>query len=235
MLFLKDTFPYMEKYAYRHGMELIISEFGKLLKEYDYGAAEKAMLLDYKAAYEHICNQNHKKALRYEMQAVKYCDEIVNINPHLAANIYGNIGGLYHTAGQTEKAKNYMEQSYLVLTDNNLQYTNDSITQICNYANLAANMGEPRKAIKALEACAKAVKKYNSDFSSDYANLLWDIGCIYIRLHDRANAVANFKAAMKIYTVLWAEEPELINLKMTELQRMADIYGINTQNLISAN
>lgn len=49
----------MEKYAYRSGMELIISELQSLVDTNE----DKAILLDYKAAYEHICNKNHKKAL----------------------------------------------------------------------------------------------------------------------------------------------------------------------------
>ena len=42
-----------------------------------------------------------------------------------------------------ENAKIYMEKAYYILTENNLQYTADSIAQICNYANLAANLSEP--------------------------------------------------------------------------------------------
>lgn len=231
LLFLKDAFPYMEKYAYRIGMEIIISELQALC----YNNEDKAMLLDYKAAYEHICNKNHKKALQYEQQAIKYCAEIEAVNPHLVANIYGNIGGLYHSVNQLEKAKSYMERGYFVIREYELEYTNDSIIQICNYANLAANMGEPEQAIAALEACAKAVKTYNSDNSSDYANLLWDIGCIYMQMYDRANALVNFKAAMQIYTELWVNEPEMINAKLVELQNMADVYGMNVQKLLAAN
>ena len=234
LLFLKDAFPYMEKYAYRSGMELIIAELENLIKQFDYGAVEKAMLLDYKAAYEHICNQNHKKALQYETQAVKYCDEILNINPHLAANIYDNIGGLCHSEGYTDKAKYYMEQAYMILSEYNLQYTNDSVIMISNYANLLANVGEPERALKALEVCAKAVREYNSADSSDYANLLWDTGCIYLQVGNRNKAVVRFKAALEIYTELWANEPELINAKIAELKNMAAIYGMNTQNLITA-
>lgn len=235
LLFLKDTFPYMEKYAYRSGMELVITELETMIKQYNYGAVERAMLLDYKAAYEHICNQNHKKAVQYEQQAVKYCDELEAVNPHLAANIYGNIGGLYHSVGQMERAKQYMEKAYFVLSENNLQFTNDTVIQICNYANLAANMGEPKRAIKALEQCAKAVKRYNSDNSGDYANLLWDIGCIYMQIHDKGSAVVNFKAALKIYSEIWADEPGLMKMKQTELQNIAAVYGMNIKNLISAN
>lgn len=235
LLFLKDTFPYMEKYAYRSGMETIISEIESMIKEYNYDAVEKALLLDYKAAYEHICNQNHKKALQYEEQAIKYCDEIVDVNPHLTANIYGNIGGLYHSASQLDKAKFYMEKAYAILIENDLQYTNDSVIQICNYANLAANMGEPQKAIQALKRCADTVKEYNSDNSSDYANLLWDMGCIYFQIYDKDNAAVNLNKALKIYSELWANEPELLQPRLDELKSMAVTYGMNTENLISVN
>ena len=235
LLFLKDVFPYMEKYAYRLGMEIIISEIENMIKEFNYGAVEKAMLFDYKAAYEHICNQNHKKALQYEEQALKYCDEIITENPYLVANIYGNIGGLYHSENHLDKAKTYMEKAYAILTENNLQYTNDSVIQICNYANLAANMGEPQKAVQALKRCADTVKEYNSDNSSDYANLLWDMGCIYFQMYDRDNATVNFKKALKIYSELWANEPELLQSKLTEFQNMTEAYGMNNENLISVN
>lgn len=230
-LFLKDVFAYMEKYAYRSGMELIISELQSLADTNE----DNAMLLDYKAAYEHICNQNHKKALQYEQQAVKLCDEIMLTNPHLAANIYGNIGGLYHTENQIDKAKYYMELAYQTLVDSGMYFTNDAVIQVCNYANLAASMGEPIKAIRALKRCANAVKEYNSENSSDYANLVWDIGCIYMQMRDKNNAVMYFKTALRIYTDLWTNEPELLQMKLTELKNMAVVYGVNIKNLISAN
>lgn len=234
LLFIKDAFPYMEKYAYRSGMETIISEIDNMIKEYNYGAVEKALLLDYKAAYEHICNQNHKKALQYEEQAIKYCDEIITENPYLVANIYGNIGGLYHSANQLDKAKFYMEKAYAILIENDLQYTNDSVIQICNYANLAANMGEPQKAIQALKRCANVVKECIGE-STDYANLLWDMGCIYFQIYDKDNAAVNLKKALKIYSALWANEPELLQPRLDELTNMAVTYGMNTENLISVN
>ena len=230
-LFLKDVFAYMEKYAYRSGMELIISELQSLVDTNE----DKAILLDYKAAYEHICNKNHKKALQYEQRAVKLCEEIATVNPHLAANIYGNIGGLYHTENQLDKAKYYMELAYQTLVDSGIDFTNDAVIQVCNYANLAASMGEPRKAIQALKRCANAVKEYNSENSSDYANLAWDIGCIYTQMRDKDTAVMYFKTALRIYTDLWANEPELLQMKLTELKNMAAVYGVNIKNLISAN
>ena len=163
------------------------------------------------------------------------CEEIATVNPHLAANIYGNIGGLYHTENQLDKAKYYMELAYQTLVDSGIDFTNDAVIQVCNYANLAASMGEPRKAIQALKRCANAVKEYNSENSSDYANLAWDIGCIYTQMRDKDTAVMYFKTALRIYTDLWANEPELLQMKLTELKNMAAVYGVNIKNLISAN
>ena len=220
-LFLKDVFAYMEKYAYRAGMELILSELQALTEN----SVDKAMLLDYKAAYEHICNKNHKKALQYEQQAVKLCEEITAVNPHLAANIYGNIGGLYHTENQLDKAKYYMEFAYQTLVDSGMDFTNDAVIQICNYANLAASMGEPRKAIKALKRCANAVKEYNSENSSDYANLVWDMGCIYMQMQDKTNAADCFKTALNVYSVVWENEQELLQAKLTELRKMSHMLS----------
>lgn len=222
-LFLKDVFAYMEKYAYRSGMELIISKLQALAETTE----DRAMLLDYKAAYEHICNKNHKKALQYEQQTVKLCEEIAAVNPHLVANIYGNIGGLYHSIGDVKNAKDYMEWAYRILIDNHLQFTNDSVIQICNYANLAASMGEPRKAIKALKRCANAVKEYNSENSSDYANLVWDIGCIYMQMQDKTNASDCFKTALNVYSIVWENEPELRKAKIEELRKMMILLDRN--------
>ena len=215
----------MEKYAYQSGMKLIISE----LETMAYNNDDRALLFDYKSAYEHICNQNIFAALEYELQAVNLCDE--NTNPHLAANICANMGGLYHSTGDVLNAKIYMEKAYHILMENNLQYTTDSIAQICNYANLAANLSEPEKAITALKKCVE----YTEENSGIYAELLWNTGIIYLQMNDKANAVPHLKKALNIYAEIYEDEPELTQRKISELQDAVSAYGINAQNLISEN
>lgn len=86
------------------------------------------------------------------------------------------MGGLYHASGDVLNAKIYMEKAYYILTENSLQYKADSITQICNYANLAANLSEPEKAITALTKCVE----YTEENSGIYAELLCCIGnCVF--------------------------------------------------------
>ncbi len=225
LLFLKDAFAYMEKYAYESGMRLIISE----LERYDSTIDDKALIFDYKSAYEHICNQDMQKAMEHELQAVDLCDEISN--QHLKANIYANMGGLYHATGDVLQAKDFMEKAYCILTENNLQYTNDSIIQICNYANLAANLGESKKAIQALEKCTEHV----IENGSIHAELLWNMGLIYLQMNDKTNAENKLKQALTIYSEIWQDEPELIEQKISELKDAVTAYGINPQNLITGN
>ena len=95
-------------------------------------------------------------------------------------------------------------------------------------------MGEPQKAIQALKRCANVVKECIGE-STDYANLLWDMGCIYFQIYDKENASVNLKKALKIYSELWANEPELLQPRLDELKSMAVTYGMNTENLISVN
>ena len=206
--FIKDAFAYMEKYAYKNGMSLIISE----LEQYSESADDTALILDYKSAYEHIINGNMQKSAEYEMQAVNLCDSLTN--PHLKANIYANMGGLYHTTGEMLKAKEFMEKAYRILAENNLQYTADSVTQICNYASLAANMGEPQKAIQALEKCAEHIIPN----TIMHAELLENIGLIYLQMNDTDRAKEKLTQALNIYSEVWEGSPELTEQKISEIK-----------------
>lgn len=88
-------------------------------------------------------------------------------------------------------------------------------------------MGEPLNAIRALKRCAEGVKQYNSEYSSDYANLVWDMGCIYLQMRDKTNAADCFKSALNVYSVVWENEPELLQAKVEELRKMAAAFKIN--------
>ena len=125
-----------------------------------------------------------------------------------------------------------MEQAYLTLRNAGLEYTNDGVIQISNYANLAADMGEPLKAIEALNRCAMAVREYNFEYCGDYANLQWDIGCLYLRMNDTEQAAIRFKTALDIYTEIWRDEPELIDSKVKELQSYVHIYQLVDRPLL---
>ena len=219
--FIKDAFAYMERYAYKSGMSLIISE----LEQYSESVDDTALILDYKSAYEHIINGDMQKSAEYEMQAVNLCDSLTN--PHLKANIYANMGGLYHAESEMLKAKEFMEKAYRILTENNLQYTADSLTQICNYASLAANMGEPQRAIQALEKCTEHIIPN----TIIHAELLENIGLIYLQMNDIPNAKEKLTQSLNIYSEVWEDSPELTEQKISEIKEQ--IFLLN--NSITEN
>ena len=68
-----------------------------------------------------------------------------------------------------------------------------------NYARLLAETGEARRAITALQKCADFVKATNSETTSDYADLLFDIAGITSQLSGIQAAEQYFIRAFRIY------------------------------------
>ena len=86
----------------------------------------------------------------------------------------------------------------------------EHIHRLMYIANLAANIGEPEKAITALKKCAE----YTEENSGIYADLLWNTGIIYLQMNDMANAVPYLKKALNIYAEIYEDEPELTQRKI---------------------
>lgn len=123
----EDVFPYMEKYRYIQGMELILKELTDMLDEQGIGTiSERALFLDYRA----VCEKNLNKAIRLEKEAVALLVEITSDNALLASNLYANLGGLYKQNGNLEQAKQAMEEGIRILNEYGLVPYHDSIAQI---------------------------------------------------------------------------------------------------------
>ena len=223
LLFLEDVFPYMEKYHYEQGMHLILIELSNLLEQPHFGTIkDRALLLDYRAALE----KKPEKALQYEQEAIRLLGTINNDNAHLAANLYGNLGGLYHSVKNLPLAKENLETGISLLEQYNLIYTNDCIPQVCNYASLLADMGESNRALKALNKMGQIVKEANSEISSDYVTIQELIGTIYLLETDIENAKIHFKKALAAYEILWASDPDMIEAKYQEIYNLYPQAGI---------
>lgn len=231
LLFLEDVFPYMEKFHYQKGMKEIIRELKQLLKGEHHGTvADQALLLDYQAAME----EKTEKAIRLEKEALMKLKEITADNAHLVSNLHANLGGLYRINGQAELAKEHMEKGLLLLEQYQLLSSNDSLPQINNYAALLTEMQEPDRAMSVLQKLARIIKDYNSDHCLDYAQVQESMGSICLITADVPKAKNHFKKAMKIYEDVWADEPELIEQKYKEIQKLYPQIGIAlAQSLLS--
>ena len=231
LLFLEDVFPYMEKYHEENGMKRILGELSSLFEDISIGTvSDRALLLDYKAALE----KNIGKAVKLEKEAVSLLSPVTHKNAHLAANLYGNLGGLYHQQGNTKLAKQAMEQGINLLEQYELLYMNDSIVQICNYAALLTDTGEASRALSTLRKCAQLVKEYNSDQCLDYAIIQEAMGTSYLVQADIEQATSNLKKAMAIYESVWESGPEAIDNKYQQIQELYINAGIQIgQQLLS--
>ncbi len=229
--FLEDAFAYMDKYHYEEGMKKVVAEIENLLNNSIIGtASDKALLLDYKAA---MADQT-SKAIKLEQQALELLTEINADNALLASNLNANMGALYHKANKNDLAAYHMEQGISILEKYGLIYMNQSIAQICNYAVLLHDMGESERGLSALRRCAKTVKEYSSELSSDYAAIQEAMGNINLACGRLDKAREHLKKALSIYEQLWSDEPQLTEAKREEIlqQYAAAGLGIGSSLLI---
>lgn len=233
--FLEDAFTYMDKYHFEDGMKKIVAEMEYLLKDKAVGEAEdRALLLDYQAALAEQFEHQTAKAIKLEQEALALLPEITADNALLASNLHANMGALYHTIGKKNPAmgKNnlaarYMEQGIAFLEQYGLIYINQSVAQICNYAVLLCDMGEPERGLSALRKCAKAVKEFNSEASGDYAAIQEAMGNINLACGRLDKAKDHLQKAMTIYEQIWSDEPELIEHKYEEIKQQYAHTGLS--------
>ena len=197
LLFIEDTFAYMEKYRYASGMHRLVDVMSALLADEAVGTAnDRALLLNNKASCEGLLNYNYSKAITLAKKAIAAC--VPEDNLILVANLHMNLGYLYQYSKDFDNAKLYMKQGMDLLSQSGIQ-TNDIIIMVRNYARLLAETGEPNNAIKALKNCAALVKLQNTDMCSDYADLVFNIAAISLQIGNTDTAKAHFEEAFMIY------------------------------------
>lgn len=197
LLFLEDTFSYMEKYRYASGMRKNAEAMKILLSDENIGTQnDRALLLNNQASCEGLLDKNYPKAIALERKAISVCKPEDNLV--LAANLNMNLGYLYHYNSDFENAKIFMEKAMQLLSQANT-INHDIIAMIRNYARLIAAMGEPYKAVEAMKKCAALVKSENTDKCTDYADLIFDAAAISLQIGNMDVAKTYFIKAFNIY------------------------------------
>jgi len=216
LLFLQDMFQYMDKYRYEVGMQIVIDELSAILADGSVGtSSDRACLLDACAALE----KNSNKQMELLQEAIRVLGEVDSGNAHLAANLYANMGALYYQSGRMDLAKIYMEQGAHFLDAYGLIGYHDSVMQICNYATLLTQMGEPQRAYAALAKLAQTVQECNSDQCWDYGWIQELMGSICVIKGDGVQAQVHLQQAMAIYELVFEDEPELLEQKRQEISQ----------------
>ena len=229
LLFLENVFQYMDKYRYESGMQTIIEEMTTILSDDSVGtSADRACLLDARAVLE----KNTKKQIELVEEAIRVLGDVYPGNAHLAANLHANLGALYHKNGRMDLAKLHMEKGAHLLEEYGLTGYHDSVTQICNYATLLTDMGEPRRAYSALLKLARTVQECNSDQCLDYGLIQQVMGSICVVKGDAAQAQLHHQRAMAIFEVVFEDEPVLLEEKRKEIGQAAIVSRQKNQKLL---
>lgn len=224
LAFIIDVFPYMEKYKFKSGMEMILAELEQMNKEGLCNAAAQALIFDYKATMEQHFTNNFVKALEYQKKAAELSNACVDEKPQLVSNVYANLGSIYLALEMTDEASECMEFAYTTLRNAGLLNSPDGMAQVFNCANLFAELGNYNKAVSMLEACAKVLLDNELYGTVNYANILWGAGLMYMQIGEIEKAQQRIDSAWDIYNVVWRDEPELLDGKFRELQS----YAFNT-------
>ena len=212
--FLEDVFPYMDKYRYDQGMEVVLNELSALLKVKTIGSvSDRALLLSYRAYGE----KKPEKAIKLQKDAVGMITEIAPDNALLVSNLYSNLGGMYKQTGKLELTKENMEQGIHILEQYGLTYYHDSLVQITNYAVLLTDMGQPDVGLSALRKLCRVIREYNSDTGLNYASVQEAMGNICLTKGEVKQATTHFQKAMEIYETVFEFEPDMIETKKQQL------------------
>lgn len=212
--FAEDVFPYMEKFHYVQGMELVLKHLTELLKDDAVGSiSDRALLMDYRAC----CEKKPDKAIKLEKDAIAMLTEINSDNALLAANLHANLGSMYRQSGKHELAKQHMEQGIQLLEQFGLVPYHDSIPQITNYAVLLTEMGQPDMGLSALRKLFRVIREYNSDQTIDYATVQEALGNICLTIGEVQQATTHFQKAMTVYEIVFEAESEMIEAKKQAL------------------
>ena len=215
--FIEDAFSYMEKYKYENGMRLIVSEMERFKAELQ--PNDIALLYDCQSAIEAMFGTSLKKAIELSKKAVAAC--VPEENFHLAANLNMNLGYYYHMNGDLENAKLFMEKGMKFMSEHN-ELNNDIIIMLHNYSNLMSDCGEPLKAVRTMKKCAEMIKENHTDMCSDYADLYFDIGVIYLQIGENRKAEDCFKEAFRVYKIIYDDTDKVY----LEKYNLIDSYKI---------
>ena len=88
------------------------------------------------------------------------------------------------------------------------------------------DLGESERGLSALRRCAKTVKEYSSELSSDYAAIQEAMGNINLACGRLDKAREHLQKALSIYEQLWSDDPQLIELKQEEILQQYTAAGL---------
>lgn len=193
--FLFDFFDACERYRSFSSMQKCLS----YIDTSSFSNCEKAHFLDCQACISACLYSDYSTASDLSGEACNTVEKEEDLL--LTANIFANAGYYQHLNNQLDSAEKYMLTAmdyFSRISDDNTVYF-DKFRFIQNYCNLLGAKGEHKKAIELLEKIkAEADSKFEKE-NILTANILFDIGILWLIINDIQNARWNFEEAFSMY------------------------------------
>lgn len=200
ILFIQDSFTYMENYYYESGMRKIVNELECLLKEKENRTAKNtALLYSFWSAVRLYFDDDKKGAYEYSKKAVEALPALNSDTALLISNIYYNYGGMEQNMGNNTTAEEYIRTALEILNEYHLGYTNSLVVQTAGYAIVLSDLGKYKTALSTLDKCRKTVKRYIGDVCHDYAFLEENTAHIYLANGFPDKAKEHYENALSLY------------------------------------
>lgn len=219
LLFIEDAFPNMEKYKYQSGMQMILDELGRILKDKTQGkAADRALLLSYSAR----CTESAEEAMRMNERAIALLENEEFVPTVLMANIHSNLCGNYIVLDDRKKAMRHIEKSIYWMQQSTSSSFHDWLAIISRYVILMRDNGNKEVAMQQLESLAGIVNELNSDECDDFATVLYHMTIMCLAMGELEKAKMYGRRSMEIYQKVFCDEPELLEQNYRMLKEAFD-------------
>lgn len=217
IMFIIDALGFLDSYHEEYAMYYAAGELNNILNDREVGTPkDRALLYNYEARCKDVFENNVDRAIEIQKKALKLIPKITDMG--CIANLYMNMGVLYHDKGSKTKASEYMAQAIAVYEENNI-VTADYIAMKHNYANLLAENGESLKAHTLLMDTAHIAIEADS---SELAGLLFDAAVIDARMHF-------YEESIHLFNKSFGEYAKFLDEETLNMRKQAALYFLNSQ------
>ena len=217
---LESAFECMEKFRYDSGMQRLLKEMGRLLKNESLATLyHRTLLKSFRAKAE----KKRENAVRLMKEAIALIPEINEETAELAATLNLNLANLYMRWQKPKLFKQHMLAGTAIMEKYNLMGQSKGWTQALT---IVAFINDPETfeiAIVVLLELERILYKRNGKDSvalKDLGGVLKAMAYMHMAAGHKEDAALTFRKAMYVYSLLYANDPASLE---SEKKQIADI------------
>lgn len=218
--FLESAFLYMKNYRYEDGEKRIIHLMEGLVKDKNVSDDnDKALLAMFKSYMESLKDKD-RNALKMEKMALTKFERSKDRDSVIEGAMCSDMAALCFKLREYEDADNYAKRAKEIFDDIGLKDPYELMFLESTRILLLAHEGNIEKAMEHTDELKEMERQYRSEKTIIYAMLEETAGLI--KIYDKKAGIAehDLQHAREIYADIFNADPELIEKKDNEIQKM---------------